>query len=77
MLKSLEHEIVNAHKYKNIKKLSIFQAQISRECLDWLWKGKTNLTSKHAFHKKACQSEYAILVCVCVCVVVVVVLRPR
>ena len=29
MLSSAEHEISNAHKYKNIKKLSIFQAQIS------------------------------------------------
>ena len=29
MLNSAEHEIVNAHKYKNIKKLSIFQAQMS------------------------------------------------
>ena len=27
MLNSAEHEILNAHKYKNIKTLSIFQAQ--------------------------------------------------
>ena len=27
MLNSAEHEILNAHKYKNIKKLSNFQAQ--------------------------------------------------
>ena len=32
MLNSAEHEILNAYKYKNIKKLSIFQAQISLEC---------------------------------------------
>ena len=32
MLNSAEHEILNAHKYKNIKKLSIFQAHISLEC---------------------------------------------
>ena len=28
MLNSAEHEILNAHKYKSIKKFSIFQAQI-------------------------------------------------
>ena len=32
MLNSVEHEILNAHKYKNIKKLSFFQTQISRKC---------------------------------------------
>ena len=32
MLNSAEHEILNVHKYKNIKKLSIFQAQVSLEC---------------------------------------------
>ena len=32
MLNSAEHEILNAHKYKNIKKFSIFQAQINLEC---------------------------------------------
>ena len=32
MLNSVEHEILNAHKCKNIKKLSIFQAQVSLEC---------------------------------------------
>ena len=32
MLNSAEHEILNAHKYKNIKKFCIFQAQISLEC---------------------------------------------
>ena len=29
MLNSGEHEILNAHKYKNIKKFSLFQTQIS------------------------------------------------
>ena len=29
LLSSAEHEIINVHKYKNIKKFSIFQAQIS------------------------------------------------
>ena len=32
ILNSVEHEILNAHKYENIKKFSIFQAQISLEC---------------------------------------------
>ena len=32
MLNSAEHEILNAHKYKNIEKLGIFQTQISLEC---------------------------------------------
>ena len=32
MLNSAEHEILNAHKYKNIKKFSFFQVQISLEC---------------------------------------------
>ena len=31
ILNSVEHEILNAHKYENIKKFSI-QAQISLEC---------------------------------------------
>ena len=29
MLSSVEHEILNAHKYKNIKNFSFFEAQIS------------------------------------------------
>ena len=32
MLNSIEHEILNSHKYKDIKKFCIFQAQISLEC---------------------------------------------
>ena len=32
MLNSVEHEFSNAHKYKNIKKFSFCQAQISGEC---------------------------------------------
>ena len=32
MLKSAEHEILNAHKDETIKKFSICQAQISIEC---------------------------------------------
>ena len=32
MLNSAEHETLNAHHYENIKKFSIFQAQISLEC---------------------------------------------
>ena len=31
MLDSAEHEILNAHKHENIKKFSIYQAQISLE----------------------------------------------
>ena len=36
MLNSAEHEILNAHTYKNIKKFIIFQAQISLECYFFL-----------------------------------------
>ena len=32
ILNSVEHEILNAHKYKNIEKFGIFQAQLSLEC---------------------------------------------
>ena len=32
VLNSVEHEILNAHKYKNIKKFGIFKAQLSLEC---------------------------------------------
>ena len=32
MLSSAEHEILDAHKYKNIKKFSFIQAQISLKC---------------------------------------------
>ena len=32
MVNPAEHEILNAHKYENIKKFSFFQAQISLEC---------------------------------------------
>ena len=32
ILNSAEHEILNAHKYTNIKKFSIFRAHISLEC---------------------------------------------
>ena len=32
MLNLVEHEILNAHKYKNIKKFSCFSAQKSLEC---------------------------------------------
>ena len=31
-LNSAQNEILNAHKYENIMKFNIFQAQISREC---------------------------------------------
>ena len=31
MLNSVEHEIINAHKYKNIKKFGFFLAQLSLE----------------------------------------------
>ena len=36
ILNSVGHEILNAHKYNNIKKFSIFQAQISLECYFFL-----------------------------------------
>ena len=32
MLKSVEHEILNADRYKYIKKFGFFQAQIGLEC---------------------------------------------
>ena len=32
MLNSVEHDILNVHKYKHIKKLGLFSAQISLEC---------------------------------------------
>ena len=32
VLNSIEHEILNAHKYKNIKKFGHFKAQLSLEC---------------------------------------------
>ena len=32
ILNSVENEILNAHKYKNIKKFGFFKAQISLEC---------------------------------------------
>ena len=35
MLNLAEHEILNARKYKNIKKISIFQTQISLEIYEW------------------------------------------
>ena len=30
MLNSVEHEVLNAYKYKNIKKFSLFQAQLRK-----------------------------------------------
>ena len=36
MLNKNEHEILNVHKNQNIKKFSIFQAQISLECFFFL-----------------------------------------
>ena len=32
VLNSVEHEILNAHKYKNVKKLGLFKARLSLEC---------------------------------------------
>ena len=32
VLNSVEHEILYAHKYKNIKKFGLFTAQLSLEC---------------------------------------------
>ena len=32
VLNSVEHEILNAHKYKDIKKFGLFKAQLSLEC---------------------------------------------
>ena len=32
VLNSVEHEILNVHKYKSIKKFGLFKAQLSLEC---------------------------------------------
>ena len=32
VLNSVEHEILNAHKYKNIKKFGLLKAQLGLEC---------------------------------------------
>ena len=32
VLNSVEHEILNAHKYENIKKFGLFKAQLDLEC---------------------------------------------
>ena len=32
VLNSVEHEILNVHKYRNIKKFGLFMAQLSLEC---------------------------------------------
>ena len=32
VLNSVEHEILNAHKYKTIKKFGLFKAHLSLEC---------------------------------------------
>ena len=57
MLGSAEHEILNAHKYKNIKEFSIFQAHIRLEryfpahkllaFLAWAWLAKAKGHSCH------------------------------
>ena len=33
MLNSVEHEILNAYKYKKYQEIQLFQTQISRECI--------------------------------------------
>ena len=47
MLNSAEHEILNAYKYKNIKKFSIFQAQINLKMLFFLFIKVKMLAFKH------------------------------
>ena len=32
VLNSVEHDLLNAHKYKNIKKFGIFKVHVSLEC---------------------------------------------
>ena len=32
MLDSVQHDILNAHKYENFKKFGLYKAQISLEC---------------------------------------------
>ena len=43
---SAEHEILNSHKYKNIKKCSFLGARISFECYIWLF----NIYEQENFH---------------------------
>ena len=44
MLNSIEHKILIAHKYENIMKFSIFQAQIKPRMLFFLFTNVGNLT---------------------------------
>ena len=46
MLNSTEHEILNAHKYENVKKFSILQAQVSLECQQLLTVGILTFMSR-------------------------------
>ena len=46
MLNSVEHEILNAHKYKNIWKFGFFKAQI---CLKWYFPAH-NIYEQEKFH---------------------------
>ena len=48
MLILVEHEILNAHKYKNIKKFSFFQTQICREYYFSCW--HFNIYEQEKFH---------------------------
>ena len=34
MLNSVGHEILNAHKYKNVKKCGLYSAQVGLECIN-------------------------------------------
>ena len=56
MLNSAEHEILNAHKYKNIMKLSIFLAQIILECYFLLIKVEIP-TTVFVAEKVSCSAE--------------------
>ena len=55
VLNSVEHEILNAHKYKNIKKFGLFKAQLILECyfsrsymLEYCW--HFNIYEREKFH---------------------------
>ena len=49
MLNSAEHEILNVPKYKNIKKSSLFEAQISLEIIMLKWQ-QFNIYEQEIFY---------------------------
>ena len=52
MLNSAEHEVLNAYKYKNIKKFIIFQGTSLQVYLDYLCLHVNNKRINNDIHKK-------------------------